>query len=133
MDKVFLEALWLWVATDPYSSYPCETIKNRLIPAFHFNKVRPYYAEDGSICAIATWGFMMREEYDTRVYLGWDVFSRLDGDLLVVVDMIAPDGKNDVLMVTRDLRQHFWALYPQHERVYAHRGPRNGVFPNKGG
>jgi hypothetical protein len=53
--------------------------------------------------------------------------------MLVVVDMIAPGGRNDVLMVVRDLRRHFWALYPEHERVFAHRGPRNGVFPNKGG
>jgi len=76
---------------------------------------------------------MTDEEFETRRYWGWEVFSRPDGDRLVIVDMIAPGGRNDVLMVSRDVRQHFLALYPQHERVYAHRGSRTGVFPNKGG
>jgi hemolysin-activating ACP:hemolysin acyltransferase len=133
MDKVFVDALWLWTTVPPYPSYPCSTIGNRLLPAFRFGRVRPYYGEDGVLRAFATWAFMTREEYETRSYWGWEVFSRPEGEMLVVVDMIAPGGRNDVLMVVRDLRRHFWALYPEHERVFAHRGPRNGVFPNKGG
>lgn len=133
LEKVFVDALSLWTTVSPYASYPCSTIGNRLLPAFRFGRVRPYYGEDGGLRAFATWAFMTREEYETRSYWGWEVFSRPDGELLVVVDMIAPGGRNDVLMVTRDLRRHFWALYPEHERVFAHRGPRNGVFPNKGG
>lgn len=133
MDRLFLDALWLWTTTPPYAGYACGTVSNRLLPAFRFGRVKGYYGEDGRLRAFATWAFMTDEEYATREYWGWEVFSRPDGDRLVVVDMIAPGGRNDVLMVARDLRRHFWALYPQHERVYAHRGLRNGVFPNKGG
>jgi len=133
MDRLFVDALWLWTTVAPYSGYPSRTISNRLVPAFRFGRVKGYYGEDGGLRAFMTWGFMTDEEFETRRYWGWEVFSRPDGDRLVIVDMIAPGGRNDVLMVSRDVRQHFLALYPQHERVYAHRGSRTGVFPNKGG
>lgn len=133
LDRLFMDALWLWTTVPPYASYPCSTVSNRLLPAFRFGRVRGQYGEDGRLLSFATWAFMTREEYATREYWGWEVFSRPGGEVLVVVDMIAPGGANDVLRMVRDLRRHFWALYPEHERVFAHRGPRNGVFPNKGG
>ena len=133
MDRLFVEALWLWTTVPPYSGYPCSTVANRLLPAFRYKRVRGYFREDGSLRAFATWAFLTDAEYATRDYCGPEVFAREDGDRLVFVDMIAPGGRNDVLMVSRDLRRHFRSLYPWHERVYAHRGPRNAFFPNKGG
>jgi hemolysin-activating ACP:hemolysin acyltransferase len=54
MDKAFVDALWLWTTVPPYASYPCSTISNRLLPAFRFGRVRPYYGEDGVLRAFAT-------------------------------------------------------------------------------
>lgn len=132
-DKSFVEVCNLWCNTPPYSDYPAKSIANRLYPAFYFNQIRLYHDVVGNLRSFATWGFMTDEEFETRDYWGWEVFSRKEGDRLVVVDMIAPGGKNDVLFVSRDLRKFFKSAFPDVEKVYAHRGQRNGVFPNKGG
>jgi hypothetical protein len=76
---------------------------------------------------------MTAEEFETRRYSGSEVFAREVGERLVFVDMIAPGGRNDVLWMCRELRRQFRRQYPDVERVWAHRGPRTGVFPNKGG
>lgn len=132
MSRVLWDAVALWGSTPPYADFPCSTVYNRLLPAAAYGKIRGYYGPDGRMRAVVTWGFMTAEEFETRDYAGWEVFAREDGERLVFVDMIAPGGRNDVLMVSRDLRRLFVGLYPHHSRVYAHRGPRNGVFPNKG-
>jgi hemolysin-activating ACP:hemolysin acyltransferase len=132
MDRLFVEALWLWTTVPPYSGFPCSTVANRLLPAVRYKRILGCFREDGSVCAFATWGFMTDVEYETRVYSGPEVFAREDGDRLVVVDMIAAGGRSDVVLMTRALRRHFKSLYPWHDWVYAHRGPRNGFFPNKG-
>jgi hemolysin-activating ACP:hemolysin acyltransferase len=128
-----LAALELWTQTEPYSSFPCGTIGWRLLPALENGRYRLYRGADGEVRGFVSWGFMTRLEYETREYDGPEVFCRDDGDFLVVVDMIAPYGRNDVVLMCRDLRVLFKDLYPWHEHVLAHRGRRNGVFPNMGG
>lgn len=133
MDKAVLDSVYLWTTTPPYTDYPCQTIANRLMPAIRFHRVKYFYDAARNLRGFATYGFMTDEEFETRDYWGWEVFARNEGEKLVVVDMIAPGGKNDVLFITRELRKFFKSAYPHIEKVYAHRGPRNGVFPNKGG
>lgn len=131
-EKGLLAALHLWTTVEPYSKFPCETIAWRLLPAFEHGKARVFW-RDEKLVGFATWGFMTHEEYETRDYCGPEVFAREDGDVLLFVDLIAPGGKNDVLWVCRQLRRYFRERYEGHRDVFAHRGPRNGVFPNKGG
>lgn len=80
-----------------------------------------------------TLAFMTQAEFDTGDYCGREVFSRTDGEILVVADMIVPGGKNDVLWACRQLSRIGQERYKGHGKVLAHRGPRTGVFPNKGG
>lgn len=129
----FLAALQLWTQTAPYSLFPSQTIDWRLVPALEHGRYRVYRDADGLARGFVSWGFMTRLEYETREYSGLEVFGREDGECLVVVDMIAPYGRNDVVFMCRDLRRLFKSLYPWHEHVLAHRGRRNGIFPNMGG
>lgn len=131
--ETFFQALSLWVTTPPYHKFPCDTINNRLFPAFYTGQIYGAFDVAGNVRAIITWGFMTDEEFETREYWGPEVFARTDGEKLVFVDMIAPGGKNDVLSLCREMRKLFKQAYPHVDRVYAHRGPRNGAFPNKGG
>lgn len=129
----FLDALELWVGSEPYGSFPCATIGWRLLPALEHGRYRLYRGDGGEVRGFVSWGFMTRHEYETREYSGSEVFGRDDGECLVVVDMIAPYGRNDVVWICRDLRVLFKDLYPWHEHVLAHRGRRDGTFPNMGG
>jgi hemolysin-activating ACP:hemolysin acyltransferase len=128
----FFQAMQLWTTVPPYNKFPCDTINNRLIPAYYNQQMLGWY--DGSVLrAFITWAFMTDQEFETREYWGPEIFARRDGEKLVIVDMIAPGGKNDVLSISRDVRRFMKKKFPHVKNVYAHRGPRNGVFPNKGG
>tara|TARA_R110000772_G_scaffold104803_1_gene206309 strand:- start:67 stop:312 length:246 start_codon:yes stop_codon:yes gene_type:complete len=75
---------------------------------------------------------MTQKEFDSKEYSGPEIFSRNDGEIMVIVDMIAKMGKKDVLWISKEMRKQFWSQYPNVTEVFAHRGNRNGVFPNKG-
>ena len=128
-----VDALELWTTTEPYGSFPGKTIAWRLMPALQHGNYRLYRDESGVPRGFVTWAFMTRREFETRDYWGPEIFARTEGEVLVFVDMIAPYGRNDVLLICRDLRKLFKEMYPGVETVAAHRGPRTGVFPNKGG
>jgi len=127
-----LGALQLWTETAPYSSFPCETIAWRLMPALESGRYRLYRDAYGFPRGFISWAYMTREEFETRQYSGAEIFARETGECLVFVDMIAPYGRNDVLLICRDMRQLFEDS-PEIQRALAHRGRRNGVFPNIGG
>lgn len=127
-----LDAIRLWSMVEPYASFRSQTMAWRLLPAVENGKCRVFY-RDGRLVGLVTWGFMTAEEFRTRFYWGPDVFSRDSGERLVVVDMIAPLGRNDVLWMCRKLRRYFREAYPEVDTVVAHRGSRTGTFPNKGG
>ena len=127
-----VDALELWTTTDPYRTYPSQTIAWRLIPALESGQYRIYRDAYGRSRGFISWAFMTQEEFDTRVYRGEEIFARRSGEHLVFVDMIAPYGRNDVLLICRDMRQLFRER-PDITRALAHRGRRNGVFPNIGG
>lgn len=131
-EKGLLAALSLWTTVEPYSKFPCETIAWRLLPAFEHKKAAVFWRDD-RLVGFATWAFMTKEEFETGDYCGPEVFARDIGEVLVLADMIVPGGKNDVLWVCRQLRRYFRERYKNHAKVLAHRGPRNGVFPNIGG
>jgi len=126
------DAVWLWTTVEPYRSHRAANIAWRLLPALDNDRCRLFY-RDGRLVGLVTWAFMTAEEFETRRYSGSEVFAREVGERLVFVDMIAPGGRNDVLWMCRELRRQFRRQYPDVERVWAHRGPRTGVFPNKGG
>lgn len=126
------DALELWTTVAPYSQFPSQTIAWRLMPALESGQYRIYRRGDEPY-GLVTWAFMTQEEFDTGNYSGEEVFARDDGELFVFLDMIAPGGQNDVLSICRDLRASFLTMYPHVEKAVAHRGPRNGVFPNIGG
>jgi hemolysin-activating ACP:hemolysin acyltransferase len=126
-------ALQLWTQTAPYSSFPCETIDWRLVPALEHGRYRLYRDGSGLPFGFISWAYMTRHEFETRDYNGLEIFARDGGDFLVFVDMIAPYGRNDVLFICRDMRRLFKEDYPRFDQVLAHRGRRNGMFPNIGG
>ena len=125
------DALHLWTTVEPYSGFPCATIAWRLIPAIDNDQIKLFY-RDGECVGLVTWAFMTEEEFDTRDYSGVEIFARRDGEIMVVIDMIAPHGKNDVLWISKEMRKHFYTHYPDVKDVRAHRGKRDGSFPNKG-
>lgn len=131
-DEDFEAAVRLWTTVAPYSGFPAETIAWRLLPALENGKYAVFW-RDGEPFGLVTWGFFTAEEYETRVYDGPEVFKRDDGEHLVFADLIVPGGPRDVLFVCRHLRRLFKTAYAGHRKVLAHRGPRNGVFPNIGG
>ena len=129
----FLDCLTLWTTVEPYSGYPAETIAWRLVPAFENGGYKVWNNENGSCRGFATWAWMTNEEFETREYSGKEIFARGSGDKFVVVDMIANGGHSDVLYCTRELRKFFRQEFPDVETIWAHRGPRTGWYPNKGG
>ena len=128
-----VDALELWTTTAPYDSFPCTTIAWRLLPALESGQYRVYRRDDGSLRGFISWAYMTREEFETREYSGEAIFARKSGEVLVFVDMIAPQGANDVLFICRDIRRLFRERYPDVQHVLAHRGRKNGSFPNIGG
>lgn len=128
-----LGALQLWTETAPYSSFPCETIAWRLMPALEHGRYRLYRDAYGFPRGFISWAYMTRHEFETRQYSGLEIFARDAGECLVFVDMIAPYGRNDVLLICRDMRRLGQEQYSRFDHVLAHRGHRNGVFPNIGG
>ena len=131
MSDVLKDALRLWTTVEPYNNFKSATIAWRLIPAIENDQIRLFYRE-GEWIGLITWAFMTEEEFETRDYSGMEIFSRRDGDIMVFVDMIAPHGKNDVLWMCKEMRKQFFTQYPAVKDVRAHRGKRNGSFPNKG-
>ena len=125
------DALNLWTTSDPYKNFSCETISWRLLPAIDNNQIRLFH-RDGKCVGLTTWAFMTQKEFDSKEYSGPEIFSRNDGEIMVIVDMIAKMGKKDVLWISKEMRKQFWSQYPNVTEVFAHRGNRNGVFPNKG-
>jgi cytolysin-activating lysine-acyltransferase len=128
-----VDALELWTTTAPYKTFPAQTIAWRLIPALESGQYRIYRDAYGRARGFISWAFMTREEFETRNYSGEAIFARDSGEAMVFVDMIAPYGRNDVLLICRDMRRLFKEAYPGHEHILAHRGRRNGAFPNIGG
>jgi len=125
------DAIGLWTTVSPYSGFPSSTISWRLLPAIKSDQIRLFY-RDGECVGLVTWAFMTDEEFETRQYSGEEIFSRRSGDVLVFVDMIAPYGRRDVFWMCRELRKQFWIHYPFLKGAMAHRGKRNGWFPNRG-
>ena len=125
------DALDLWVTTEPYSSFPCGTIAWRLLPALDSGQIKLFYRDDKCV-GLVTWAFMTEEEFDTREYDGSEIFSRDSGDLLVVIDMIAPGGRSDVLWISRSMQKYLHSCYPGVSKIFGHRGERVGFFTNKG-
>ena len=128
-----VDALELWTTTAPYKTFPAQTIAWRLIPALKSGQYRLYRCSAGQPFGFISWAFMTEREFETKDYSGKEIFSRGSGECLVFVDMIAPYGRNDVLLICRDMRRLFKEAYPGHEHILAHRGRRNGAFPNIGG
>lgn len=127
------DALELWTTTDPYRTFPAQTIAWRLVPALESGQYRIYRDPYGRARGFISWAFMTRKEFETREYSGEVIFARDSGEAIVFVDMIAPYGRNDVLLICRDMRRLFKERYPDVQHVLAHRGRKNGSFPNKGG
>lgn len=128
-----VDALTLWTTTDPYRTFPSQTIAWRLIPALESGQYRIYRDAYSRPRGFVSWAFMTREEFETRKYGGETIFSRKSGECFVFVDMIAPYGRNDVLWICRDLRHFLGKRYPDIKQGLAHRGRKNGFFPNIGG
>ena len=131
MSNVLRDALSLWTTVEPYSGFPSATISWRLLPAIDHDHIRLFYI-DGKCIGFITWAFMTEKEFQSREYSGAELFARRDGNILVFVDMIAPYSKNHVLMMCKEMRRQFYTQYPDVIDVRAHRGKRDGSFPNKG-
>lgn len=128
-----VDALELWTTTDPYRTFPAQTIAWRLLPALKSGQYRVYRGINGEPRGFISWAYMTQKEFETREYSGEAIFARDSGEAIVFVDMIAPYGRNDVLSICRDMRRLFRERYPDVQHVLAHRGRKNGSFPNIGG
>tara|TARA_R100000935_G_scaffold31926_1_gene52436 strand:+ start:308 stop:715 length:408 start_codon:yes stop_codon:yes gene_type:complete len=129
----YVDCVNLWTTISPYSEFPSQTINWRLAPAIESGQYKVWHRENGLIAGFVTWAWMMDEEFKTGNYCGPDIFEREMGDKLVFVDMIAPNGISDVVRFCRELKQFFKVKFPEVKKVWSHRGPRTGVYPNKGG
>jgi hemolysin-activating ACP:hemolysin acyltransferase len=123
MNMDFLMALQLWVTVPPYSGYRSETIAWRLLPAVKHGRIRHFW--DGErYMGFVTWAWLTREEMETNRYDGPEVFARESGELLYIVDMIAPGGRSDVYCMAKTIRLHLSGLYPETQLGYSRRHSR---------
>ena len=131
MDRGLAGALRLWTTVHPYSGYRCQTIAWRLLPAHEHGRIR-HYTEGSRYVGFITWAWFTREEFETGVYSGPEVFARDSGEVVVLVDMIAPGGRNDVLFIVKEARQYLSGLYPNEPSLLAHRpGGRIAKFTRR--
>lgn len=124
------DALRLWTTVAPYSGYPCSTIANRLVPAIKHGRIR-HYRRDDRYMGFVTWAWFTWSEAESGVYYGPEVFSRDSGDILRVIDMIAPGGRDDVLYMARDIRRFLSEKYPGEGYALARRQGRVAKFTRR--
>jgi hemolysin-activating ACP:hemolysin acyltransferase len=125
----FQAALALWGGVAPYCDFPAKTISWRLVPAYENGQLLTAVRGPRYV-GFATWGWMTSEEFESRVYCGREVFSRRDGECLVILDCIIVGGSGNVRAVSRAVRRFLKERCPDHLRVYGHRGLRDGWFSN---
>jgi hemolysin-activating ACP:hemolysin acyltransferase len=132
MDLNFLMALQMWVTVAPYSGYRSETIAWRLFPAVKHGRIRHFW--DGErYMGFVTWAWLTREEMRTHVYNGPEVFARESGEVLYIMDMIAPGGRSDVYYMAKTIRLHLSGLYPETQLGYSRRHSRRlGSYARRG-
>ena len=75
-----------------------------------------------------TWAWFTESEFRSNEYLGSEVFAREGGEVLQVVDMIAPGGRSDVFHIGKDIRDHLSVLYPGTKLAVSHRRGRVGRY-----
>ena len=120
-------ALQLWVTVPPYCDHKSATIGWRLFPAERHGRIKHYY--DGSrYMGFVTWAWFTKEEFETNSYWGVEVFARDSGEVLHIVDMIAPGGRSDVFHIARDIRDHLSVLYPDTGVGLSRRRGRTGSY-----
>lgn len=120
-------ALRLWTTVAPYRDRKAATIAWRLVPADRHNRIRHYW--DGSrYMGFVTWAWFTEREFETNDYSGPDVFARDSGEVLKIVDMIAPFGRRDVFRIAKDIRSHLSVLYPDTKFGLSHRRGRTGKY-----
>ena len=120
-------ALQLWTTVAPYSGYRSETIAWRLFPAVKHGRIRHFW--DGErYMGFMTWAWFMEDEVAGDVWDGREVFAREGGDFVVLVDMIAPGGRDDVKFMVKEMRRHLSETYPDEHFLYAFRNGRRARF-----
>ena len=124
---MLVDAVRLWATVPPYSSFRCETMAWRLLPAIENDRVRFHY-RGGDCVGFVTWGWLTDAEIATATYRGPEVFGRNSSDHLVIMDMIAPHGRKDVYFMAKDIRSHLSDLYPDCEVGISRRGDRFGRY-----
>ena len=126
-----VEALRLWTTVAPYSGYQSKTIANRLLPAIRHNRIR-HYRRSGKYIGFITWAWFTKEEFESDTYYGPEVFARDHGDFVVLVDMIAPGGRNDVLSIVKEARRFLSEKHPGESCLLARREGRVAKFTRRG-
>lgn len=122
-----IKAVELWSTVEPYSNLASRTIGWRLLTAHRANKIRHYWDGD-RYAGFVTWCFLTDQEEATRDFSGFEVFARSSGDNLVVMDLIAPFGRDDVRFIAKDIRAQLSEIYPDVPAAKVWRGPRVGSF-----
>lgn len=123
-------ALQFWVTVAPYSGLRSETIGWRLLPAVKHGRIRHFWDGDRYM-GFMTWAWFMGGEFESGVYYGPEVFARESGDFVVLVDMIAPGGRDDVKFMVKEMRRHLSELYPDEPCLYALRNGRKAKFTRR--
>tara|TARA_R110000803_G_scaffold145054_1_gene210890 strand:+ start:2379 stop:2765 length:387 start_codon:yes stop_codon:yes gene_type:complete len=121
------DAVRLWTTVPPYSGFPCQTIAWRLLPAIENKKIRFSY-RDGECVGFVTWAWLTNAEVESDDYSGVEVFGRNSSDHLVIMDMIAPNGRKDVYFMAKDIRSFLSDLYPDCEVGISRRKDRFGRY-----
>tara|TARA_R110000822_G_scaffold36899_1_gene103616 strand:- start:53 stop:439 length:387 start_codon:yes stop_codon:yes gene_type:complete len=121
------DALNLWTTVKPYSGFRSETIAWRLLPAIENKKIRFSY-RDGKCVGFVTWAWLTDDEVKSGDYSGVEVFGRNSSDHLVIMDMIAPNGRKDVYFMAKDIRSYLSDLYPDCGVGISRRGDRFGRY-----
>ena len=121
------DAIRLWTTVSPYRDRKSATIAWRLVPAERSNRIRHYWDGDRYM-GFVTWAWFTEREFETNDYYGPEVFARDSGEVMQIVDMIAPFGRRDVFHIARDIRDHLSVLYPDKSVALSHRRGRIGRY-----
>ena len=88
-----------------------ETLKN-----VHYTNLKTnlYYQDEKKLHAnpYCTWGFFTREEIDTDLWVGDEVFSRKEG-ILYFPKFQCRAGRRQVIRFIRDIQQFMWDNHPE--------------------
>jgi hypothetical protein len=96
---------------DYYEDRTIGGARNSILSALRHNRCF-IHRDGGEVVGYCTWGFFTREEIDTDLWVGDEVFSRKEG-ILYVPKFQCRAGRRQVIRFIRDIQQFMWDNHPE--------------------